>query len=282
MVGSRMLFAGLVLLIYVAIRNRAVLLKVRPAHIGGILILALMQIYVTNILEIWAIKHMISSKVCLLYSLSPFISALVAFTVLKENMSRKKILGMFIGFMGLMPIVFAQSSEEISSGTFFVFTMAELAMVGAVFCSVYGWIQLKKVMVDYEYSPSLANGLSMTVGGILALVHSYAMGEQWAPLPVTNLQPFVVNTLIMCLISNFISYNLYGYLLKRFSSTFMSFAGLVTPLFASAFGFLWLNEIVSWHYLVSMALFSIGLTIFYREETSRGNVFDVKIATDAV
>ena len=282
MVGSRMLFAGLVLLVYMAVRHRSALLKIRPAHIGGILILALTQIYLTNILEIWAIKHMVSSKACLLYSLSPFISALVAFTVLKETMSRKKMLGMFIGFLGLMPIIFAQTNEEICSGTFLVFTMAELAMVGTVFCSVYGWIQLKKVMGDYQYSPLLANGLSMTIGGVLALVHSYAMGEQWAPLPVTNLQPFIINALIMCLISNLICYNLYGYLLKRFSATFMSFAGLVTPLFASAFGFLWLNEVISWHYLVSMALFSIGLTIFYREETSRGNVFDVKIATDAV
>lgn len=261
-----MLFAGLVLLAYLWIKYRPQNIKIKPAHIGGLLLLALSQIYLTNILEIWAIKNMLSSKACLLYSLSPFVSALVAFFVLKETMSSKKMLGMSIGFLGLLPIIFAQTQEEVASGTFLVFTFAELAMVGAVFCSVYGWIMLKKVMQDYKYSPLLANGVSMTIGGVLALLHSYFAGENWAPIPVNNLQPFVINTLIMCLISNLVCYNLYGYLLKRFSATFMSFAGLVTPIFASLFGYIWLNEVITWHFFVAIALFTFGLIIFYREE----------------
>lgn len=266
LVGSRMLFAGLVLIAYVAIRHKPKSLHIKPEHIGGLVLLALSQIYLTNILEIWAIEHMVSSKACLLYSLSPFVSALVAFVVLKETMSRKKMLGMLIGFLGLLPIIFAQTQDELSSGTFLMFTMAELAMVGAVFCSVYGWIMLKKVMQDYQYSPLMANGISMTIGGLLALGHSFFSGEQWAPVPVNNFQPFIINTLLMCLISNLICYNLYGYLLKRFSATFMSFAGLVTPLFASLFGFFWLNELITWHFFVSIAMFTLGLIIFYREE----------------
>lgn len=266
LVGSRMLFAGLVLLGYLAIKHKPQTLKIKPEHVVGVMMLALSQIYLTNILEIWAIEHMVSSKACLLYSLSPFVSALVAFVVLKETMSSKKALGMLIGFFGLLPIIFAQTQDEVSSGTFLVFTFAELAMVGAVFCSVYGWIMLKKVMQDYEYSPLMANGLSMTIGGLLALMHSYFAGEQWSPIPVNNFSSFATNTLVMCLISNLICYNLYGYLLKRFSATFMSFAGLVTPLFASLFGFIWLGEVITWHFFVAIALFTLGLVIFYREE----------------
>lgn len=280
LVGSRMLFAGLVLLGYLMIRYKPKAINFKLKHLSGLVLLALSQIYLTNIFEIWAIEHMVSSKACLLYSLSPFVSALVAFLVLKETLSRKKMLGMLIGFMGLLPIIFAQTQEEISTGTFLIFTMAELAMVGAVFCSVYGWIMLKKVMSDYEYSPLLANGISMTIGGVLALTHSYIAGENWMPIPVTEVQPFVINTLIMCLISNLICYNLYGHLLKRFTATFMSFAGLVTPLFASLFGFIWLHEMITWHFFVSIALFTLGLIIFYREEVERGQVFISKSVTE--
>lgn len=270
-----MLFAGLVLLAYIAIRHKPKTLKIKASHIGGIALLALSQIYLTNILEIWAINNMASYKVCLFYSLSPFVSALVAFFLLKERMSYKKAVGMLIGFLGLMPIIFAQTQDEIRVGTFLGFTLAELAMLGAVVCSVYGWIMLKKVMEDYEYSPLVANGLSMTIGGVLALAHSYLAGEQWTPIPVTNLQPFIVYTLIMCLISNLICYNLYGYLLKRFTSTFMSFAGLVTPLFTSLFGFIWLQEIITWHFFVSMVLFAVGLFVFYREEMEAAGTFAI-------
>jgi drug/metabolite transporter (DMT)-like permease len=43
-------------------------------------------------------------------------------------------------------------------------------------------------------------------------------------------------------------------------------AGLVTPLFASLFGWYFLDEEITWHFFASMALFSIGLTLFYLEE----------------
>ncbi|HSX20541.1 MAG TPA: DMT family transporter, partial [Gammaproteobacteria bacterium] len=91
LVGSRMLFAGLVLLAYLVIRYKPKAIRIKAEHIGGIVLLAMSQIYLTNILEIWAIDHMVSSKACLLYSLSPFVSAAVAFLVLKETLSSKKM-----------------------------------------------------------------------------------------------------------------------------------------------------------------------------------------------
>lgn len=275
LVGSRMLLAGLILMAYILIKHKPAAFKFKVEHLKGIFLLALSNIYLTNIFEIWAINNMVSSKACLIYSLSPFVAALVAFVVLKETMSHKKLIGMAVGFLGLLPIVFMQTQQELAAGKFLLFSLAELSLVGAVFASVYGWIMLKKVMQDYEYSPLVANGFSMALGGVLALSHSYLVGEQWTPIPVNSLQPFIINTLIMCLISNIICYNLYGHLLKRFSATFMSFAGLVTPMFASMFGFLFLQEVVTWHFYVSIILFSLGLFIFYREEISQKSMFRV-------
>lgn len=119
----------------------------------------------------------------------------------------------------------------------------------------------------------MANGISMVIGGTLALVHSYATGESWSPIPVTDMGPFLQNSLLMCLISNIICYNLYGYLLKRYSATFMSLAGLVTPFFASFFGWYFLGETITWHYFASIAVFSVGLTLFYQEELKKEKLF---------
>ena len=278
LVGSRMLFAGILMLTYLFIRNRS-LFKFKIEHLTTLFLLALMNIYLTNIFEIWAINHMVSSKACLIYSLSPFIAALVAFFVLKERLSRKKWIGMLLGFSGLFPILFTQTQEELSAGSVSIFSLAQLSLVGAVFCSVYGWILLKKMVSEFNYSPLMANGVSMALGGALALGHSYYSGENWAPIPVTNFQPFIVQSLAMCLISNIICYNLYGYLLKRFTATFMSFAGLVTPIFASLFGWFFLGETITWHFFASIALFSCGLTIFYQEEIKQGESFKVKSTT---
>lgn len=265
LIGSRFFLAGLLLLAHQFIWNRKQF-SIKWNHIKPLFLLGFLNIYLTNITEIWGLQHMISAKACLIYSLSPFLAALVAYFILKETLNSKKWIGLIIGFVGLIPIFMSQSPAEKLVGELGNVSFAELSLLVAVFSSVYGWTLLKKLISEYRYSPLMANGLSMTIGGALALVHSYFAGETWDPIPVTQIGPFLQNTLIMCLISNIVCYNLYGYLLKRYTATFMSFAGLVTPFFASFFGWFFLNETITWHFFAAIALFSIGLFIFYQEE----------------
>jgi drug/metabolite transporter (DMT)-like permease len=272
LIGSRMLFAGLLLLSHQYFFNRSAF-KFKVTHVKALFLLGLLNIYLTNIAEIWGLQHMMSAKACLIYSLSPFLAAAVAYLVLKESLSAKKWLGLLIGFMGLVPVFMTQSPGEQTSSNLPLISLPEIALLTAVFCSVYGWTLLKKIINDYHYTPLMANGISMTIGGVLALLHSYFAGENWNPLPVTELGSFLQNTLWLCLISNIICYNLYGYLLKRYSATFMSFAGLVTPFFASLFGWYFLNETITWHYFASMAVFACGLTLFYQEELKTEKLF---------
>ncbi|MFI4938176.1 MAG: DMT family transporter [Candidatus Berkiellales bacterium] len=267
LIGSRMTLAGILLLCHQFYFNRPAF-KIKMEHVIPLIMLGLVSIYITNIAEIWGIQFMSSAKACLIYSLSPFIAALIAYLMLKEKLTIKKWLGLCIGFIGLTPILFTQSSTaELAKDLLFI-SWAEIALIVAVFASVYGWILLKKIINDYHYTPIMANGVSMLMGGVLALFHSYLSGETWAPFPITTgkYAPFIECALWMTLISNVVCYNLYGYLLKRFSATFMSLAGLVTPLFASLFGWYFLNENITWHFFASMLLFSIGLAIFYQEE----------------
>lgn len=274
-VGSRMLFAGTILIGYVLIRHKPKAIRIKYAHVKEILLLSISMVYLTNAFEIWAIQHMPSSIVCLLYSMSPFVSALVAFFVLNETLSSKQFIGMTIGFLGLLPIIFTQTPQELGIGTILGISLAELACLGMVICSLWGWILLKKIVHEYQYSPLFANGLAMIIGGLMVLLHSYFSGEQWTPLPIISIRPFLINTLSICIISNLICYNLYGYLLKRFSATFMSFAGLIAPIFASLFGFLWLHEVITWHFYTSIIMFSFGLVIFYREELNKESISHV-------
>jgi len=272
LIGSRMTFAGILLLGHQFIFNRAAF-KIKLRHLLPLLMLGLVSIYITNIAEIWGIQYMSSAKACLIYSLSPFVAALFAYWILKERLSLKKWVGLLVGFIGLTPILFVHSSSAELAKTLFLVSWSEIALITAVFASVYGWILLKKIVSEYRYSPIMANGMSMFIGGILALSHSYFSGEGWAPFPVRveGWGGFIECTLWMTLISNVICYNLYGHLLKRFSATFMALAGLITPLFASLFGWYFLDEVITWHFFASMTLFSIGLTIFYQEEI--GNNF---------
>lgn len=263
-VGFRMSLAGILLVSWSFFTKQITPIKLN--HIKHLILLTFLNIYITNICEIWGIKYMGAAKPCLMYSLSPFLAAVVAFIILKETLSPRKWLGLAIGFIGILPILFLHTQDEFKSGKILIFSFAEIAMLFGIICNVCGWIILKKVLQEYHYSPVFANGISMLFGGILALMHSFFTGEHWQPIPVYHLEPFLINTIIICIISNMIGYNLYGALLKKFSATFMSFAGLITPVFASLFAFIFFREAISWHFFAAMLLFAVGLKIFHQAE----------------
>lgn len=259
-VGSRMLLAGVLLLAYQFFFNRE---KFTFPNLYKLFGLALFNIYLTNVFEYWGLQYLTSSKACFIYSLSPFASALLSFLIFSEKLSRKKWTGLLIGVAGLMPVLLTQTTAEERAGQFLLFSWAELAVMAASLCSVYGWILLKQLIQEEGYSPLTANGGSMLIGGVLSLGHSYAI-EGW--YPVIEFVPFFECTLLLILISNLACYNLYGHLLKRYSATFLSLAGLSTPLFCAFLGWLFLDEAVTLPFFISLAILSLGLGFFHQEE----------------
>jgi drug/metabolite transporter (DMT)-like permease len=267
LVGSRMLFAAVLLLAYQFIFHRERFI-VRKKDFFRLLALAVFAIYLTNIFEFWGLKYLTSFKTCFIYSLSPFLSVLLSYMVLSETMTFKRWAGLGIGFLGFLPILMSQTQSEAEVGQLWVFSWPELSVVAAVICSVYGWILLKQVVTENQYSPVMANGVAMGIGGAVALVHSYFV-ENWDPIPVTEYLPFIYCSLVLILVSNILCYNLYGYLLKRFSATFVSFAGFTTPLFTALFGWIFLGETITWPFYFSFAIVFMGLLLFYQDELSK-------------
>jgi drug/metabolite transporter (DMT)-like permease len=267
-VGSRMLIAGIIMLAYLYIFKREVF-KFKKDDFWRVFRLAAFNIYFTNIFEFWGLQYLTSFKTCFIYSLSPFVSALLSYFLFSEKMNGKKWLGFTLGFIGFLPILLNQSSSEESMGHLLFFSWAEIAVVLAAVSSVYGWILLRQLVKENGMSPMMANGLSMVMGGIMATAHS-SFTENWNPLPVTEALPFMECTIALIIISNMICYNLYGHLLKKFTATFMSFAGFTTPLFTALFGWLYLGEVVSTPFYISAAIVFCGLLVFYQEELRDG------------
>lgn len=270
LVGSRMVVAGVIISIYQLWRNpKSFSLNTK------IFSLAFFNIYLTNACEVWGLNFLSPAKTCLIYSLSPFVAAAFSFLLFSEKLSSKKWFGLLVGFVGFLPILLSKSSSEELTGSLWGFSWAELAVCAAAISNVYGWIILRQLVKESNYSPLTANGLSMFFGGILALGHSYLV-ENWDPLPVTEYIPLLECSILLLVISNLICYNLYGFLLKRYTATFMSFAGLTTPLFAALFAWLYFGEIVTAPFYISLAMIFVGLSLFYQEELKEADAITVK------
>jgi len=268
LVGSRMLLAGILMLVYQYFMHPSKF-QFDKKHFWRILKLGIFNIYLTNAFEFWGLKHLTSFKTCFIYSLSPFLSALFSYLIFSEKMTKKKWIGFFIGFVGFAPILVAEGAGEEQLHHLLFLSWGEISVLLACICSVYGWILLRQLVKEDGYSPIMANGLSMCIGGTFGLVHSF-LSESWHPIPVTEFVPFIECAILLIIVSNFLCYNLYGYLLKKFTATFISFAGWTTPVFAALFGWLVLGELVTWPFILSAAIVLLGLAIFYQEELRQG------------
>jgi drug/metabolite transporter (DMT)-like permease len=267
-----MLLGGIFLLAWLALTKRSSF-KLQRKQLISIFFLAVFSIYLTNILEFWGLQYLSSAKTCFIYSLSPFFAALFSYLHFKEKMNVRKWIGMGVGFLGFIPVIMTQTGSEdlLRVGSFF--TLPTLAIAGAALFSVYGWVLLRLTVKDQELSPVMANGSSMLLGGLLALGHSFFV-EAWHPIPVdgAHISPFLQNLFFMTILYNVICYNLYGAMLKRFTATFLSFVGLLSPVFASISGWLFLNEPISPVILLSTGVVSIGLGIVYYAELKQGYI----------
>ena len=279
--GSRLLFSGLLILLFL-IFSKKHSLKITKKQILPLLLLAILGMYLTNFLEYWGMQHVSAGKASFIYSLTPFFAAIFSYLHFKEKMTQKKWLGMLIGFAGVVPAMFIATGSEKILGGIGIFSWPEIALIGATLFSVYGWVLLRLLVKDNSLSPLVANSLTMLLGGVLALIHSF-VSDGWTPIPIKagHMEGFINTLFITTFVSNIVCFNLYGYLLKKYTATFLSFVGLLCPFFASLSEWIILKQPPSLIILGSSLIIMFGLWIVYQEELKQGYIQKSKKAQHA-
>lgn len=274
--ASRMLLASALLLGYLFFWKKASF-RLSSKQWVSLVLLSCFSIYLTNALEFWSLQHLSAAKTCFIYSLSPFFAALLSYLHFGETINKTKWLGMGIGFLGFLPVLAIQKGSEDLLTSISFLSWPELAMMGAAFCTSYGWVLLRKIVNpssgEAPISPLMANGMSMWIGGTFALLHSLWQ-DSWTPTPIEpgGEIPFLQGILIITAISNIVCYNLYGFLLKKFTATFLSFMGLLSPIFASLSSWIFLGETPSPILLGATGVVGFGLWLIYSAELRQGYV----------
>ncbi len=268
-IGIRMLLAGSMLFTYIWSVHREQI-KCKRAELPWFLGIVFFHIYAAYVLEYISLQYLTGAKVSLLYNLSPFITGLLAYFLMKEKMTFQRWLGLAIGFFAFLPLLINQYITTSNPLVEQTFEYAEIILLISITSSCIGWIFMKKLTHYHDHSYLFVNTVGMLGGGVLALATSWYT-EQWPCIHdiVYNL-PFIRGLFGLIIIGNIICYNLYGYLLHRYSTTFLSFCGFFTPLFAALFGWIWLGETIELSFIVTVLLVTVGLYIFYKEDLKLG------------
>ena len=260
--GIRMFIAGTLLLLYQYFYAHEHF-RFRWKNIWYYLQIIIFGIYLTYILRFWGLAQLSPSKTAFLFNMAPFFSSMYSYFVFNEKLTRLQWVGLGIGFMGLIPILISTSPAEQMVGEFSIFSWAELAVLAAVAAHSYSWIVVRKLIKHKNYAATMINGMSMFAGGALALLTSFIV-EGTTHIPS---EPAFFGWLaIIIVISNIICHNLYGFLLRRYTATFLSFAGFLGPIFAAGYGWLLAGERITWHFYVAGIIVFCGLYLFYHHE----------------
>lgn len=262
LIGFRMIVAGLILLTYQCLILKQGL-SIHKKDLWLFLKTALFHIYFAFILEFWALQYISALKTTLIYSATPFIAALLSYFILNELLSKKQIVGVVIGLFGLAPVIMASAEGMESTMEIAHISLPEIVLFAAVISASYAWFMVKELM-NRGYNLGLINGSAMLIGGVLSLVTS-ALTEGISQ-PVHDWPNFLLWVGLLIVVANIIVYNLYGWLLRHYSITFISFSGFLCPSFGAFYEWFFMGGSVSWHYLASITLITIGLYVFYRDE----------------
>lgn len=265
--AAHTLLAGSILLAYLLASKKASL-KITLKQFFYIVVIALTTSFLHNILQFWALQHLSAAKTCFITALSPFLASLFSYLHLGEKINSKKCFGLLLGFFGFLPAVFSQ--REIGGEVNF---LPEIAMLASTLCSVYGWILFRSIVKDNSISATTINGFTMFLGGLFALLISSFI-DSWHPLPIEPgfIKEVSLGIALMTLISNIIFCTLYGWLLKRYTATFLSLVSLMNPILTSITAKIFLGENFSWTIFLSTAILSLSLFIIYKAEVDQGYI----------
>jgi drug/metabolite transporter (DMT)-like permease len=263
LIAIRMIIAGTILSVAWYLFDRKVAIKARDWWLFIIVILFHILLPFTS--EYIALQYISPSSACLMYNLSPFLSAIFSYFIFNEIMTPKKWVGFSIGIAGILFYLQSQCCVD------FGFTWPNLLMFVSVVTSCLGWIFVRILVKNKGYSTLLVNGLSMFIGGWIALpISRYFEGVM--TVDVIHIPHIIGLLALMILIANILFYNLYGYLLKKYTATFLSFAGFVTPLFAAFFEWIFFGVIVPHEFFLTVLIVGAGIFLFYQEELQQGYI----------
>lgn len=262
--GMRMFLAGGLMLGYLYWRSpRSVVIE--KADWLLFFLVAFFNVFITNAFEFWGLQYMSAGKTCLIYSLSPFAAALIAYFFGTERMTARKWLGLLLGMLAFCPMMLGPWLSHEVAETHSMELLAEGALTISAITAVIGWTFVRKLTVEKKSAPILVNGVSFVLAGGMCLLTSLAI-EDWKPIPVFSWPNFLMSLIYIVVIHNLICYSIYASSLQHFSVTFMAFAGLSNPLFAAGFGWLFLGEEVTFSFWIALLGICLGLYLFHKEE----------------
>ncbi len=231
--------------------------------LGLYLKIALFIVYGKYVLRYISLSYLSVAKLSFIMACSPFVAALFCYLSYKERLTRLQWISLCVGFAGVFPLLLITGTGELNLHEFMKVSWPELAALGSIIAHVYGMMLVRKALRQHAVTPLALNGITACLGGLMALVTA-AFVE---PMPTVESLVYISGGVcVLIVLSNIVCHTCYMYLINRYSVTFITFTDFLSAFFSSFYGWFFLHEPFSWHYVVSAVVLVSALFLFYKQE----------------
>ena len=196
----------------------------------------------------YGVKSVQSNLAAILMSTTPISATILAhFFIDKEKINLVKILGIFLGFLGIVYLF----SENLLINDENLFS-ALMILVGSTFYVIGGILTLK---ISHKKNENVTASI-LIWGTIFVCPISLIIEQPW------NLNPSLESTLSLIYLGVFptgIAWLLRFMILKRNGLVFQSQVAYLIPIFGVILGYLFLNELVTSKILISLFIVILGI-----------------------
>lgn len=226
---------------------------------GPLVLLGVLMNVVGNGFVVFAQQYVASGLTAVLIATTPFWSALLERLLPNgERFSARSLIGLSIGFSGIVILVWPEMSQGGASGRAFAggVIAIQLACIGWVIGTSYA----RRHELGDDPLPSTA--LQMVFSGVMLLAAATAHGD-WVALSFT---PRTIAAMVyLSVAGSLVAYSAYIYAIQHLRLSLVSLYAYINPIIAVALGTLLLGEPLSSRILLAAGLVLTGTWIVSRK-----------------
>jgi drug/metabolite transporter (DMT)-like permease len=254
----RWITAGTLLVAYTWLRGQPL------PHVGSwgsLALQGLLMLGFGNGFVNWAEQSVPSGLAAVVIATSPFFMAGVeAFRVDGERLSRRALLGLVLGFVGILVLVWPDLHFQDTHGTRFVLGLLALQV------ACLGWAIGSSYSKRHPHGESVigATAVQMIFGGLIMLVAG-TLGGEWSRVSLHGRGVIALAYLIAA--GSITGFVCYVYALKYLPVSTVSIYAYVNPLIAVILGAVLLHEPFGARTVVAMAIVFLGVALVKQPAT---------------
>jgi len=247
--GLRFVIAGI--LIFIICKVLGLPIKISALQLKNTVIAGFLFLTFGNGVVVWALKFIDTGFAALEISAQPLVVLILMRIIQGKKIQTMSLAGVVLGFIGIYLLVSQKeiiNQENSILGMILIF----LAMIS------WGYGSLFVGKADLPSNFFVNTGYQMLTGGILMLIISLFLGENWTS-PLQWSGKVQLSMVLLILFGSIVAFTSFNYLLRVVSPEKVATSTYVNPIIALLLGWYFLNEQITLQSVIAAVILLTGV-----------------------